>query len=172
MKANERTLHRQISEQFLYTRKIPFTATVSEHGHGRDTAWTFRAKQAPDFITEAWPGSSWIVELVVSCKRAGKPSLQRQLFLTRLGTTPKELLQLVRDRWCIEIWHWFTGIQLDEDDHHDGGPGAAVLATLRTLVLNLLGLHGHHSVRAGLAAVAHDIAKLLAMAGIRPGWEA
>jgi hypothetical protein len=37
-------------------------------------------------------------------------------------------------------------------------------------VQNLHGLHGHHSVRAGLAEVAHDIAKLLAMAGIRPGW--
>ena len=50
------------------------------------------------------------------------------------------------------------------------GPGAAVLATLRTLALNLLALHGHQSVRAGLAAVAHDIGRLLAMAGIRPGW--
>ena len=170
VKANQRTLHRQISEQFLYSRKIPFTATVSEHGHGRETTWTLRAKQAPDFITEAWPGSSWIVELVVSGKCAGKPSLQRHLFLTSLRTTPKALLQLVRDRWCIESWHWLRDTQLHEDDHRYGGPGAAVLATLRTLALNLRGLHGHHSVRAGLAAVAHDIAKLLAMAGIRNEW--
>jgi hypothetical protein len=76
----------------------------------------------------------------------------------------------VRDRWCIESWHWLRDTQLHEDDHRYGSPGAAVLATLRTLALNLLGLHGHHSVRAGLAAVAHVIAKLLAMAGIRPGW--
>jgi HD superfamily phosphohydrolase YqeK len=46
----------------------------------------------------------------------------------------------------------------------------ATVALTLTLALNLLGLHGHYSVRAGLAAVAHDIAKLLAMAGIRPGW--
>ncbi|MFN9693988.1 MAG: ISAs1 family transposase [Synechococcaceae cyanobacterium] len=170
VKANQRTLHRQISEQFLYSRKIPFTATVSEHGHGRDTTWSLGAKQAPDFITEAWPGSSWIVELVVSGKRAGKPSLQRHLFLTSLRTTPKALLQLVRDSWCIESWHRLRDTQLHEDDHRYGGPGAAVLATLRTLALNLLRLHAHQLVRAGLAAVAHDIAKLLAMAGIRPGW--
>ncbi len=99
MKANQRTLHRQISDQFLYSRKIPFTATVSDHGHGRDTTWTLRAKQAPDVITEAWHGSSGIVELVISGNRAGKPSLQRHLFLTSLRTTPKALLQLVRDRW-------------------------------------------------------------------------
>jgi predicted transposase YbfD/YdcC len=149
---------------------IPFTATVSEHGHGRETPWTLRAKQAPDFITEAWPGSSWIVELVVSGKRDGKPSFQRHLFLTSLRTTPKALLQLVRDRWCIESWHWLRDTQLHKNNHRYGGPGAEVMATLRTLALNLLGLHGHHSVRAGLAAVAHDIAKLLAIAGIRKGW--
>ena len=56
------------------------------------------------------------------------------------------------------------------DGHRYGSPGAAVLATLRTLALNLLALHGHQSVRAGLVAVAHDIGRLLAMAGIRPGW--
>ena len=110
--------------------------------------------------------------MVVSGKRAGKPSLQRPLFLTSLRTTPKALLQLVRERWCIESWHWLRDTQLHEDAHRYGGPGAAVLATLRTLALNLLGLHGHHSVRAGLAALAHDIAKLLAMAGIRSGWAA
>jgi len=170
VKANQRTLHRQIGEQFLYSRKIPLTAMVSERSHGRDTTWILRAKQAPDFINEAWPGSSWIVELVVSGKRHGKPSLQRHLFLTSLRTTPKALLQLVRDRWCIESWHWIRDTQLHEDEHRYGGPGAAVLATLRTLALNLLGLHGHYSVRAGLAEVAHDIAKLLTMAGIRPGW--
>ena len=107
--------------------------------------------------------------MVISGKRAGKPSLQRQLFLTSLRTTPKALLQRVRDRWCIESWHWLRDTQLHEDGHRYGGPGAAVLATLRTLALNLLALHGHQSVRAGLAAVGHDI-ELLAMAGIRPGW--
>jgi hypothetical protein len=70
----------------------------------------------------------------------------------------------------MESWHWLTGTQLHEDDHRCGGPGAAVLATLRTLALNLLGLHGHYSLRAVLAEVAHHIAKLLAKAGLRPGW--
>jgi hypothetical protein len=51
VKAQQRTLHRQISEQFLYSRKIPFTASVSEHSHGRDTTLSLRAKKAPGFIT-------------------------------------------------------------------------------------------------------------------------
>lgn len=78
------------------------------------------------------------------------------------------LLQLVRDLWCIESRHLLPDPQHHENDYRYGGPGAAVLATLRTLSLNLLALRGHHSVRAGLAVVAHDIAKMLAMAGIRP----
>jgi HD superfamily phosphohydrolase YqeK len=48
--------------------------------------------------------------------------------------------------------------------------GADHRVTVCPLALNLLRLHGHHSVRAGLGAVAHDIAKLLDIAGIRPGW--
>jgi len=42
-------------------------------------------------------------------------------------------------------------------------PRAALPATLITLALNMLALHGRQSMRAGLAAVAHDIDKLLAM---------
>jgi predicted transposase YbfD/YdcC len=172
VKANQRSLHRQISEQFHYSCKIPFTAAVSEHCHRPDTTWTLGAKLAPEATTAAWSGSSWIVEVVFNGKRAGKPSFQRHLFLTSLLTTPKTLLKPVRDRWCIESRHWLRDIQLDEDDQRYGRPDEAVLATLRTLTINLLGLHCQHSVRVELAAVAHDITKLLAKAGIRPGWEA
>jgi hypothetical protein len=58
VQGKQRSLHHQISEQFLYSRRIPFPATVSEHGHGRETTWTLRAKIAADFITGAWPGST------------------------------------------------------------------------------------------------------------------
>jgi hypothetical protein len=68
-------------------------------------------------FTEAWPGSSWIVQLVVSGKRAGKPSPQRYPFLISLRTTPNAQTQLVKDRWCIEGWHWLTGTQLHEDGY-------------------------------------------------------
>jgi len=89
VQGKQRSLHHQISEQFLYSRRIPFPATVSEHGHRRETTWTLRAKNAADFITGAWPGSTWIVEVIVSGKRAGKPSLQRNLLLTSLRNTQK-----------------------------------------------------------------------------------
>lgn len=37
---------------------------------------------------------------------AGKPSLQRHLFLTSLSITARAILKLGRDRWCIESFHF------------------------------------------------------------------
>ena len=62
VKANQRTLHRQIQRQFEGNRQIPFLATVQEIGHGRDITWTLRAKEAPEHIRQEWLGTSWIVE--------------------------------------------------------------------------------------------------------------
>ena len=143
-------------------------ATDHEIGHGRNITWALRAKQAPEHIREAWIGTSWIMEVTASGIRDGKHFQAIHLFLTSLRTTPEALLQLVRDRWSIEGWHWIRDTQLHEDAHRYRGNGAGVMATLRTAALNLLRLAGFQSIRAGLQAVMHDITALLAMARRRP----
>ena len=100
-------------------------ATDHEISHGRDITWTLRAKQAPEHIREAWIGTSWIVEVCATGTRDGKPFCATHLFLTSLRSTPEALLQLVRDRWSIEGWHWIRDTQLHEDAHHYRGNGAA-----------------------------------------------
>ena len=95
VKANQRTLHRQIQRQFEGSRQIPFLATDHELGHGRDITWTLRAKEAPDHIREEWLGTSWIIEVVTSGSRDGRPFNARHLFLTSIRTTPDALLRLV-----------------------------------------------------------------------------
>ena len=67
-----------------------------------------RAKEAPDHIKQAWPGSARIVELITTTiKRKGKRSVRRHLFITTVRTTPEALLRLIRQRWSIEKeWHW------------------------------------------------------------------
>ena len=168
MKANQRTLHRQIASQFRGKRRIPFVATDHEISHGRDITWTLRAKEAPQHIREAWIGTSWIVEVAVSGTRDDKPFHATHLFITSLRTSPETLLRLVRDRWSIECWHWIRDTQLHEDAHRYRGNGAGVMATLRTAALNLLRLGGFQSIRAGMQAVMHDIRALLAMAMRQP----
>jgi len=168
VKANQKTLHRQIRCQFQGKRHIPVEASVFEEGHGRAITWTLRAKQTPEHIREAWSGTSWIVEVIAVGIRDGKTFRQTHFFLTSLRTTPEALLQLVRDRWSIESWHWIRDTQLDEDAHRYRGNGAGAMATLRTAALNLLRLGGFQSIRAGMQAVTHDIATLLAMARRQP----
>ena len=177
MKANQKTLHRQIRSQFQGKRHIPFVATEHEISHGRDIAWTLRAKEAPEHIRQTWSGTSWIVEVSTSGIRDGKPFQATHLayFMQRtsrcdtsLRTTPEALLQLVRDRWSLESWHWIRDTQLHEDDHRYRGNGAGAMATLRTAALNLLRLAGFQSIRTGMQAVMHDITTLLAMAMRQP----
>ena len=168
VKGNEKTLQRQVSAQFQGKRQIPFTATHHEIGHGREITWTMQAKEAPEHIKADWPGSAWIVELLASGSRDGKPFQARHLFITSLRTTPEALLRLIRQRWSIESWHWIRDTQLHEDKHRYRGNGAGVLATLRTAALNLLRLAGFDSIREGLHAVMHDITALLAMAMRQP----
>jgi hypothetical protein len=152
-------------------------ATDHEISHGRNITWMLRAKQAPEHIRENWIGTSWIVEVMATGTRAGKPFQATHLccFMRRtsrcdtsLRTTPEALLQLVRDRWSIEGWHWIRDTQLHEDSHRYQGNGAGAMATLRTAALNLLRLAGFQSIRAGLQAVMHDITALLALVRRQP----
>jgi hypothetical protein len=93
VKGNEKTLQRQVSAQFQGKRQIPFTATHHEIGHGREITWAMRAKEAPEHIKADWPGTAWMVELVASGTREGKPFKARHLFLTSLRSTPDSLSQ-------------------------------------------------------------------------------
>ena len=155
VKPNQKTLHRQIGDELRGKRKMPFLATDHEISHGCDITWNLRPKEAPDHIKENWYGTSWIVEVIATGMRDGKPMQASHVFLTSLRTTPEVLLQLVRSRWSLESWHWVRDTQLREDDHRYRCNGAA---------LNLLRLVEFGSIREGLQSVMHDIAALLAMA--------
>jgi predicted transposase YbfD/YdcC len=155
VKANQQTLYRQIRSQFQGKRKIPFVATDHEISHGRDITWTLRAKQALEHISETWIGTSWIVEVRPTGTHDGKPFCATTCS-SSLRTTPETLLQLVRERWSIEGWHWIRETQLQEDAHCYRGNGAGALTTLRTAALNLLRLNAFHSIRASNLTLTHD----------------
>ena len=156
--------------QFRGHRHFPVVISDVEAGYGRQVRWTLRARNATDAIRERWVGASWIVELVSTGRRDGKPFHHVHLFITTLRTSPKALLRLVRQRWAIENqWHWPRDTQRGEHAHHHGKRnGVQVLALLRTLALNLQRCNGFRSIRAGLMAVAHDISRMLGWVGISP----
>lgn len=169
VKKNQRTLHRQIADQFRYQRHFPVQESDFEKSHGRRVLWELRARNATEAIRERWIGASWIIELVSSGQRDGKPFRHVHYFITTMRTSPKALLRLVRQRWAIENeWHWVRDVQLGEDAHrYAERNGVQALALLRTLGLNLLRINGFRSIRAGLMAVAHDINRMLGWSGIQ-----
>lgn len=156
--ANQGQLHRQIREQFQYRRHFPENATHTEPGHGRTSTWTLRAREATEAIRQNWADSAWIVELITTGTRKGKPIHQLHDILTSARTTPKALLRLVRKRWSIENeWHWACDVQLGEDAHgYRKRIGAPLVSFLRTVAMNQLRLGGFRSIRAGLQEVAHE----------------
>jgi hypothetical protein len=72
VKANQRTLNRQIQRLFEGKRQIPFLAVDQGIGHGRDITWTLRALAAPENIREAWLGTWWLVEVAITGTRTGQ----------------------------------------------------------------------------------------------------
>jgi hypothetical protein len=177
VKNNQRRLYQQIASQFRGHRHFPVEISDFEASHGRQVRWTLRARNATGAIRERWAGASWIIELVGTGRRDGKPFHHVHLFIviqrtsrcdTTLRTSPKAMLRLVRQRWAIENqWHWPRDTQLGEDAHrYTQRNGVQVLALLRTLALNLLRCNGFRSIRADLMAVAHDISRTLGWVGI------
>ncbi len=67
-----------------------------EASHGRQVHWQLRASNATETIRERWAGATWIIKLVSTGRRDGKPFDQLHFFITTLRTSPKALLRLVR----------------------------------------------------------------------------
>lgn len=96
VKKNQRILHRQIADQFRYQRHFPFQESVFEKSHGRQVLWELRARNATEAIRERWIGANWIIALVSSGQRDGKPFRHVHQVITTMRTCPKGLLHLVR----------------------------------------------------------------------------
>jgi len=163
IKGSRRKAFQLIRDRLTYGKRVPFQASASERGHGRESTWTLRAVEAPTTIKEIWPGSALIISVKSAGTREGRAINETHYYVTSLRTTAKALLQHVRDRWSIEnSWHWVRDTQLSEDAHrYRERNGVQVLAGLRTVALNLLRLNGFHSIADGLGAVSHNVALLL-----------
>ena len=163
IKGSRRKAFQLIRDRLTYGKRVPFQASASERGHGRESTWTLRAMEAPEWIKEIWPGSALIIAVRSVGTREGRPIEETRYYVTSLRTTAKALLQHVRDRWSIEnSWHWVRDTQLREDAHrYRERNGVQVLAGLRTVALNLLRLNGFHSIADALGAVSHNVKLLL-----------
>jgi hypothetical protein len=154
IKGSRRKAFQLIRDRLTYGKRVSFQASASERGHGRESTWTLRAMEAPEWIKEIWPGSALIIAVRSVGTREGRPIEETRYYVTSLRTTATALLQHVRDRWSIEnSWHWVRDTQLREDAHR--------YRERRTVALNLLRLNGFNSIADGLGAVGHNVKLLL-----------
>jgi len=112
------TPQRSLSQQLVLNRK-PWTR------HHLDT----RPNRLTDVHNEAWPGSSWIVELVFMASVMASPPSSGTFFLTSLAPRQKPLLAKTGEGPLVAL-----KLALDprypapwKMNHRYGGPGAAVL---------------------------------------------
>jgi hypothetical protein len=156
-----------IKDRLTYGRRAPLQTSKREIDHGRDITWTLRGMPAPDWVVENWPDSATVIAVRSKGIRDGKPVDETRYYVTSLRTGARALLQHVRDRWSIEnSWHWPRDTQLREDAHrYREANGVQIMATLRSLAMNVLRLDGFWSITEGLAALAHDIKGLLRVLG-------
>lgn len=99
IKVEQQYLDRQIANQLLGRRRIPFAAEDHEDGHGRDIKWPLWAKQAPEMIKQSWHGTIWIEEVSTSGTREGRTFGAPHLYPNaahhprRPAATPKRSLE-------------------------------------------------------------------------------
>jgi hypothetical protein len=124
---------------------------------------------APQWVMEQWPGSATIIAVRSHGIRDGKPTDETRYYVASLRAGAKALLRHVRDRWSIEnSWHWVRDVTLREDAHrYREINGVQILATLRSLAINVLRLDGIWSMTEGIAALSHDVKGLLRLMGWR-----
>jgi hypothetical protein len=168
-----------IRNRLTYGRRIPWRTSKREIKRGRDITWDLLAMPAPEWVMEQWPGSATIIAVRSHGILDGKPQDETRYDVSSLRTGAKALLRAIRQRWSIDnSWHWVRDVPLREDAHrYRENNGVQILATLRSLAINVLRLDGIWSITEGIAALAHDIKGLLRAlgwqepAGERPsGW--
>jgi hypothetical protein len=94
VKNNQRHLYQQIVSQFRGHSHFPVEICDVEASHGHQVHWQLRARNATDTIRQRWAGASWIIELVSTGRRNGKPFHHLHKFITTL----QALLQLMCQR--------------------------------------------------------------------------
>ena len=61
IKGSRRKAFQLIRNRLTYGKRVPFQASATERGHGRESTWTLRAMEAQEWIKEIWPGSALII---------------------------------------------------------------------------------------------------------------
>ena len=150
VKGNQGKLHDDIRFLFSIAHDRDFKGVDSDWArsvskdHGRieiRECWVIDDEQELDFIRghEAWSKLQTIT-MIRSTRREGETtSTQDSYFISSLACDARRILEAKRSHWTIENGlHWLLDVVFNEDRHQLKGNGAANMAAVRHMALNLL----------------------------------
>ena len=148
LKRNQGTLREDVA---TYLDDPPESAELLSHqqvgkGHGRVEKRTATVCHDVDWLLERhdWPGLSAIGKVVAERRLAdGTESVDARYCLLSAQPDAERFGRIVRSHWAIEnSLHWVLDVSMDEDRARNRkGNGAACLAVVRRLALNIARMH-------------------------------
>ena len=148
LKRNQGAMHADVAE---YLDNPPKSAELLSHqqvdkGHGRVETRTATVCHDVGWLQERhdWPGLSAIGKVVGERRLAdGSESADARCFLLSGKPSAERFAHVVRSHWAIEnSLHWVLDVSMDEDQTRNRkGNGAACLAVVRRLALNMARMH-------------------------------
>ncbi len=104
VKANQKTLYRQIANQLLENARSLSSQLITNRPRARHHLES-PGQRGTRHIKENWHGTSWIAEVIAqACAMASR--LKPPIVHHEPAHHPRALLRLVRERWSLESWHW------------------------------------------------------------------
>jgi predicted transposase YbfD/YdcC len=158
VKANQPTLHGEISRYFDDPAAKVTAVTDVDKGHGRleirrsvvsrEVDWLFGQRRSPHEPRFPRLSSIALVEAIV--EKAGTATTTRRFYLSSAALTPERLAEAVRGHWGIENGlHWVLDVVFGEDQSRlRTGHGARNMAVVRHFAINAVRLgKGKRSIK-------------------------
>lgn len=142
LKANQKSLRYGLEDKI---KTIAPTETYKEEptlSHGRIVTRMCRIYRGEGIITdkEKWNGNLTVIEILTDTikKSDGQLTSEQRLYITSLDANAKELNEITRKHWSIEVLHWGLDRNLKQDDiKRKSERSARNMDTIQRIVLNI-----------------------------------
>lgn len=150
LKGSQGNLHDDVIFLFDRTHKNAFKGIDSDYaktvsqGHGRieiRECWIIDDQKEIEFIRkiEKWNKLQIIIMIRSEWQTDKETTVNDQYFISSKSSDAQTLLKAKRSHWLVENdLHWSLDVGFKEDDHQLRGNGAANMAVVRHMALNLL----------------------------------
>ena len=161
VRGNQGKLYEHLQTFERHLRPISQQEQVNR-GRGRCEHRRVKVYSPSGFEEMGWVGVQSILCVERWGTRKGKAYEHQVYYISSILTSAKQWLALIRGHWGIENrYHWPKDAIFGEDDYRlEDGAALRNWSLVRTIVINILRLHGFESLKAALRKLANRIDKI------------